>query len=83
MAAATLATSTTSQKNHIDISGKLPLCEENCVVSEWAEWGACSQSCGSDGVQERLRAVTAKESTGEPCAPRVERRICLLEPCPI
>mgnify|MGYP001253725459 FL=1 len=81
---AVIATSTARKKSRIDIfAGKLPLCEENCVVSEWAEWGACSQSCGSDGVQERLRAVTAKESTGEPCAPRVERRICLLEPCPI
>ena len=27
------------------------MCEEDCILSEWAEWGPCSESCGSDGQQ--------------------------------
>lgn len=62
---------------------KLPLCQQDCVLGEWGLWQACSQSCGSDGVQERQRQVDhAARKGGRPCGPRIERRICLLEPCP-
>ena len=66
-----------------NFSGKLPVCEEDCVLGPWGEWQACSESCGSDGVQQRTRQVEHKQLTGgQPCAPKIERRICLLEPCP-
>jgi len=62
---------------------KLPICEEDCVLSEWGAWGPCSESCGSDGQQERHRTVTSKgQSGGRPCGARIERRICLLDACP-
>lgn len=63
---------------------KLPACEEDCVLGQWEEWQACSQSCGSDGLQQRQRSVQHQAlSGGRPCAPRIQRRICLLEPCPL
>lgn len=68
----------------VSTSGKLPACEEDCLLGNWGEWQACSQSCGSDGVQERHRTVQHQgvAGVGLACAPTMEKRICLLEPCP-
>merc|ERR1719433_644327 len=63
---------------------KLPACEEDCVLGQWEEWQACSQSCGQDGHQQRQRSVKHQAlSGGRPCAPTIERRVCLLDPCPL
>ena len=40
-----------TNEDHLSFIGKLPVCEEDCILSEWAEWGPCSESCGSDGQQ--------------------------------
>merc|ERR1712008_374362 len=62
---------------------KLPACEEDCLLGQWQEWQACSQSCGVDGEQSRERTVQHQAASGgRPCAPKIQRRICLLEACP-
>ena len=59
-----------------------PCAEVDCVLGEWGEWSECSQSCGTDGVQERQRIVEAEPGHGgRPCGPRVEKRMCSLAPC--
>ena len=56
---------------------------QDCLLGDWQEWSACSQSCGSDGTQERIRQVdNPARNGGRPCEPKVERRICLLAECP-
>eukprot|EP00057_Strongylocentrotus_purpuratus_P014316 XP_011668790.1 PREDICTED: thrombospondin type-1 domain-containing protein 7A-like [Strongylocentrotus purpuratus] len=35
-------------------------CAEDCVVSEWSDWGACSVSCGPNGgARKRSRRIVA------------------------
>ena len=46
-----------TNEDHLSFIGKLPVCEEDCILSEWAEWGPCSESCGSDGQQVSLLFV--------------------------
>jgi len=58
---------------------RLPACPETCRLSPWSAWGPCSRSCGSDGVQSRLRQAT---SGGLGCRPEQETRVCLLPCCP-
>jgi hypothetical protein len=66
-----------------NISGRLPVCYQDCILGDWEEWSPCSQSCGSDGVQERIRQVdNPAKKGGRACDPKVERRICLLAECP-
>lgn len=60
----------------------MPGCQEECGLGEWGEWSECSQSCGQDGVQERLRNVQNEpEVGGRPCGPRKESRMCTLADC--
>lgn len=60
----------------------LPTCKEDCGLGEWGEWSECSQSCGQDGVQERLRNVeNSPGAGGRPCGPRKESRMCNLADC--
>jgi len=57
---------------------RLPACPRACTVEEWSAWGACSRSCGSDGVQNRYRRALS----GVECGPVEEKRVCLLPCCP-
>jgi len=62
---------------------QVPACQGDCTVAEWGEWSACSQSCGQDGMQERLRNVPNEPGIGgRPCGPRTESRMCSLADCP-
>jgi Spondin-like TSP1 domain/Thrombospondin type 1 domain len=57
-------------------------CPENCEVSKWGEWSACSKECGG-GQRTRTRTVTKpKLYDGDPCPPLVEVSKCNEQPCP-
>lgn len=63
-------------------------CGQNCRLSEWSEWSACTIECGvpTEGMQMRYRQILRHPSPGFPPCPTVleERRPCLgLKPCPI
>jgi len=58
---------------------RLPPCPETCTFKQWGEWGPCTQTCGSDGVQTRFREVVR---SGSGCGPEKEERVCLLPCCP-
>jgi len=56
-------------------------CPQNCVVSFWTGWSACSSACDG-GIQERTRAVTTKERYGgDPCPELIEMRTCSPRAC--
>jgi len=58
-------------------------CAVNCVVGEWAAWGACSASCGG-GTSTRTRAiVTPAAYGGTECPPTSEDNACNTQPCAV
>ncbi|MDD9935209.1 MAG: thrombospondin type-1 domain-containing protein [Myxococcales bacterium] len=58
-------------------------CPVDCVVSEWAEWSACSVACGG-GTQTRTRTVTTEADNGGAACPELEDSgACNEQPCPI
>lgn len=51
-------------------------CNDDCVVSSWGEWQACSNTCGS-GTQIRKRTVVSPATNaGKPCPVLQESRPC-------
>ncbi|XP_064627286.1 spondin-1-like isoform X3 [Lineus longissimus] len=58
-------------------------CPVDCELGSWAPWSACTQTCGDDNIQSRLRPVNKKPKRGgRPCPPRLERRYCNTPLCP-
>jgi hypothetical protein len=59
-----------------------PPCQADCQ-STWAEWGACSATCGV-GQRARALAITRLASgAGIPCPTvRVDVEVCQVEACP-
>jgi len=55
----------------------LPACPSLCRTGQWADWGPCTKTCGSDGIQNRYRQVSSAE-----CGADQESRVCLLPCCP-
>ena len=55
---------------------------EDCVMSEWTEWSACSSPCG-EGISERFRFVQREpQNGGLACQKRtLKRRRCNSGPC--
>jgi len=57
-------------------------CAADCVVGEWAAWGACSASCGA-GLEVRTRHVDrASVYGGDVCPALQQTRICSAFMCP-
>uniref|UniRef100_A0A672GF67 Spondin-1 n=1 Tax=Salarias fasciatus TaxID=181472 RepID=A0A672GF67_SALFA len=53
----------------------------SCVVTEWAEWDACSATCGM-GVRRRERMVKMAPTDGSMCeTPLAELEKCLMPEC--
>ncbi|CAE7315846.1 Hmcn1 [Symbiodinium pilosum] len=46
-------------------------CPKDCEFLEWADWSACSVTCGAGGNKTRSRKVDAELNGGEPCDPAV------------
>jgi hemicentin len=57
-------------------------CPVDGVWEDWAEWGACSVSCGG-GERSRARSCIQPSFGGEPCLGEAgETEACGAEPCP-
>jgi len=56
---------------------------QDCSVSGWSAWGACSTSCGG-GAQTRSRSVlVASLNGGASCPPLSDSQACNAQPCPV
>ncbi len=54
----------------------------DCAVSDWGEWGTCSETCGG-GTQTRTRTVVlAAKNGGDVCPVLEETQACNEAPCP-
>ena len=57
-------------------------CGQDCVVSEWDPWGACSTPCG--GTRVRRRKIWSPPTIGPPaglfCPPLNETQKCVADP---
>ena len=54
----------------------------DCKMSEWAEWGSCSATCGPEAVKERRRDILVKPKFGGmDCPSRREKQSCHLAEC--
>eukprot|EP00438_Fugacium_kawagutii_P022197 Skav225518 [mRNA] locus=scaffold2974:17062:31992:- [translate_table: standard] len=62
----------------------LPPCPIDCEWDEWADWGACSNSCGT-GVSRRTRERKKYEKDGGHICWGTEddEQVCTLNPCPV
>lgn len=62
--------------------GTVP-CEEDCELSAWGAWGACSASCG-DGRATRARTlVRDAKAGGAPCQALEDEKVCHIANCAI
>lgn len=54
----------------------------NCRLGPWGPWSACSATCGSDGVQQRVRQIL---NNSPKCKINIEikRRLCVQNDCPV
>eukprot|EP00117_Sycon_ciliatum_P048173 scpid2370/ scgid5761/ Sushi, von Willebrand factor type A, EGF and pentraxin domain-containing protein 1; CCP module-containing protein 22; Polydom; Selectin-like osteoblast-derived protein; Serologically defined breast cancer antigen NY-BR-38 len=56
-------------------------CNQDCLVSDWEDWGMCSATCGA-GTRRRLRTVTATAGPlGAACPALHEDEPCNLMTC--
>jgi len=67
---------------HLTVPCNSDPCSQDCQMGAWAEWGACSASCGG-GRRARQRRVL-RNSTGAsavPCGLLEAVEVCGAEPC--
>ena len=55
----------------------------DCILAAWSSWGACSQTCGNGGMQERQRRIVKAQSCGGICFKFRETRPCNNGCCPV
>lgn len=57
-------------------------CPIHCIVTDYADWEACSRSCGN-GIQFKRRTVSQDAAfSGQECPPLTDTRSCHTVPCP-
>ena len=58
---------------------------QDCVLSLWSSWSACSHSCGASAQRSRSRTVEleAEGAAGQPCGALSATEACPLVPCPV
>lgn len=55
---------------------------EDCVVSEFSKWSACSQSCGGGSQHRRRKILSPPLNGGKPCPQEQEEwQVCQNVPC--
>lgn len=65
------------QKRPCNMNG----CPQDCVVSIWGKWAACSRTCGG-GQQSRARVVLKpRKFMGKQCPHLSAHRTCQTKPC--
>lgn len=58
-------------------------CPIDCSVSDWQEWGNCTEDCGG-GERTRLKNIMIPDQHGgAPCPPTEENGTCNKDSCPI
>jgi hypothetical protein len=58
-------------------------CAQDCKVSNWSGWEACSKTCGG-GVQTRTRTIIQPRiNDGTECPTLYEDQVCNTNPCPL
>ena len=60
-------------------------CKVDGGYSPWSEFGPCSKSCGTGGLQKRYRTCSnpAPMNGGKPCFGHpYQTRVCSVIPCP-
>jgi hypothetical protein len=58
-------------------------CPIDCIMTNWAQWGACAATCGRGNTQTRHRSVArAAVYGGKRCPLLTQRRGCGNVPCP-
>eukprot|EP01012_Entosiphon_sulcatum_P049575 TRINITY_DN6820_c0_g1_i6.p1 TRINITY_DN6820_c0_g1~~TRINITY_DN6820_c0_g1_i6.p1 ORF type:complete len:7637 (+),score=112.47 TRINITY_DN6820_c0_g1_i6:5459-28369(+) len=58
-------------------------CAVDCVVSDWSQWGACSQPCGGGETKRSRTILTMNSHGGQPCPVLNEYQPCSTQPCPV
>ncbi|KAF6041238.1 hypothetical protein EB796_000400 [Bugula neritina] len=56
-------------------------CIQECEVTGWTKFEACSVSCG-EGVKRRTRAIKTQPSEGNRCPDLEQFEACYMTPCP-
>jgi len=55
---------------------------EDCVLSEWSNFGGCSAACGG-GTQERTHSITTPfAKIGAGCGDLSVSQFCITDGCP-
>ncbi|XP_054716081.1 spondin-1-like [Uloborus diversus] len=56
----------------------------DCQLNPWSEWTPCSKTCGQGATQQRTKTVKVPpKNNGAACGPKIERKYCTLQPCPL
>ncbi|MFT7818109.1 thrombospondin type-1 domain-containing protein 7B-like [Arapaima gigas] len=53
-------------------------CPEDCVMSEWSQWSACTAQCDPDISRKRLRRVLRLSPAGQVCPESSQTESCVL-----
>lgn len=56
-------------------------CTTDCVMSPWSEWSACSATCGSFALKQRIRNIITQPNGGAACGATKETQSCILPAC--
>lgn len=58
-------------------------CPVDCVVSEWSEWSACSETCGGGEQISTRTIITPPANGGAACPVLTQTQSCNDQPCQI
>ncbi|PFH35883.1 hypothetical protein BESB_055340 [Besnoitia besnoiti] len=56
-------------------------CPENCVVSDWGEWGDCSTTCGEGQSRRHREILKHPDTNGQKCPEIEQARVCMKDSC--
>jgi len=59
------------------------LCPEDCSVTEWSDWSACTSECDGGSQQKSRTVVKIQRSGGNKCPPTQETQECNTHACDV